>query len=323
MQRPRSLPLVTLYLTERCNSRCISCDYWRHGRVDLPPELIDRLIPELVQLGTQTVLISGGEPLMHPRWEQAAMRLRAAGMKLWLLTSGLSLLKHAGRVARLFEQVTVSLDGVDRATYTAIRGRDALDRICSGMSALAEAGVAPGVRVTVQRQNYRQLSGFVELAQRSRARQVSFLAADVRSSQAFGRIPDFASDIALRPDDLPPFAAALDTLEREHASEFSSGYIAESPPKLRRLWQYYAAICGLGPFPATHCNAPEFSAVIDAAGAVHPCFFIRGPDAPAARGELQASLQAPAMQQLRADIRDGRRAECEGCVCSMWRPAAS
>jgi MoaA/NifB/PqqE/SkfB family radical SAM enzyme len=320
LQRLRSLPLVTLYLTERCNSRCISCDYWRHGRVDLTAELVERLIPELLELGTRTVLISGGEPLMHRDWEEMAVRLRATGMKLWLLTSGLSLLKYAGRIARLFDQVTVSLDGVDRATYAAIRGRDALDRICRGLSALAEAGVEAGVRVTVQRHNYRQLSGFVELAQRSRARQVSFLAADVRSSQAFGRSPVFASDIALQPDDLPLFAEALDTLEREHAAEFSSGYIAESPSKLRRLWQYYAAICGLGPFPATHCNVPEFSAVIDAGGAVHPCFFIQGPAARATRGELQASLQAPAMQQLRDDIRDGRRPECEGCVCSMWRP---
>ena len=28
----RRLPLVTLFLSERCNSRCVSCDYWRHGR---------------------------------------------------------------------------------------------------------------------------------------------------------------------------------------------------------------------------------------------------------------------------------------------------
>jgi MoaA/NifB/PqqE/SkfB family radical SAM enzyme len=57
LQRLRSLPLVTLYLTERCNSRCISCDYWRHGRVDLTAELVERLIPELLELGTRTVLI--------------------------------------------------------------------------------------------------------------------------------------------------------------------------------------------------------------------------------------------------------------------------
>ena len=29
------LSLVTLYLTERCNSRCVTCDYWKHGRRDV------------------------------------------------------------------------------------------------------------------------------------------------------------------------------------------------------------------------------------------------------------------------------------------------
>ena len=29
------LPLVTLYLSDRCNSRCVSCDYWRHGSADM------------------------------------------------------------------------------------------------------------------------------------------------------------------------------------------------------------------------------------------------------------------------------------------------
>ena len=33
--RLERLPLVTLYLTERCNSRCVTCDYWRHGRVNV------------------------------------------------------------------------------------------------------------------------------------------------------------------------------------------------------------------------------------------------------------------------------------------------
>ena len=39
----RSLPLATLYLTERCNSRCVTCDYWRHGRVDMTLESVSRL----------------------------------------------------------------------------------------------------------------------------------------------------------------------------------------------------------------------------------------------------------------------------------------
>ena len=104
------LPLVTLYATERCNSRCVTCDYWRHGRIDLSLGAVTRLLPDLADLGTQVVLMSGGEPLLNPEWPLIAELLKSRGLQVWLLTSGLSLAKHANRVAELFDSVTVSLD---------------------------------------------------------------------------------------------------------------------------------------------------------------------------------------------------------------------
>src|SRR6185312_15945569 len=121
------LPLVTLYLSERCNSRCVSCDYWRHGRADLDLAAVSRLLPSFERLGTEVVLISGGEPLLNPQWPQIAELLRNRGLRLWLLTSGLSLAKHARRAAGLFDAITVSLDGTEATTYAEIRGIDAFD----------------------------------------------------------------------------------------------------------------------------------------------------------------------------------------------------
>jgi MoaA/NifB/PqqE/SkfB family radical SAM enzyme len=315
----RSLPLLTLYLTERCNSRCVSCDYWRHGRADISTDSVARLLPDLAQLGTRLILISGGEPLIHPQWVEIAQLLKDNGLDLWLLTSGLSLAKHAARAATLFESVTVSLDGTDPAMYAAIRGLDAFGKVCEGIRAAADAGLHVGVRVTVQRRNYRHLADFVELAHEHGASQISFLAADVSSAHAFGRNGAAEDQIALAQDDLAPFAATLDALERERQADFASGFIAESPAKLRRLQQYYAALHGAARFPATRCNAPEFSAVMDAGGGIQPCFFIQGPAAQDRRLRLDELLNDEPMRQLRADIRIGRRAECERCVCSMWR----
>ncbi|MGH9640949.1 MAG: radical SAM/SPASM domain-containing protein [Terriglobales bacterium] len=315
----RSLPLITLYLTERCNSRCVSCDYWRHGRVDMTPASVARLLPELRALGTRTVLISGGEPLIHPQWIEIAQTLRTADLELWLLTSGLSLVKHARAAAELFERITVSLDGADRTTYEAIRGLDAFDNVCAGIRAAAGAGAQVGVRVTVQRRNFRELSALVVLARTAGARQISFLAADILSREAFGRAADYVADIAMHAGDLGAFARVLDGLERDHARDFESGFIAESPLKLRRLWQYYAATCGQGEYPPTCCNAPEFSAVVEANGRIDPCFFIRGPADATDGGGLRKALNDAPLTRLRGEIRAGRRPECTTCVCSMWR----
>ena len=313
------LPLITLYLSERCNSRCITCDYWRHSVADMGLDAVRRLLPDLARLQTEVALISGGEPLLNPDWPQIAELLRSRGLKLWLLSSGLSLAKHAHRAARLFEAVTVSLDGTDAATYEAIRGLDAFDKVCEGIRAVAQTETPVGVRVTLQRANYRQLPQFVALARALGARQVSFLAVDVANPHAFAREDDFSRDLALQPPDLPVLAGILDELEREHASEFRSGLIADSPRKLRRIHQYFSAVCGVAPYPAVRCNVFDYSAVIGATGRVSPCFFISGPPGAIWRDDLESVLNGVSMSALRESIRAGDRPECARCVCSLWR----
>jgi MoaA/NifB/PqqE/SkfB family radical SAM enzyme len=287
---------------------------------------VARLLPSLARLRTQVVLLSGGEPLLNPDWAPIAQLLRANGHQVWLLTSGLALAKHAPRAAELFDSITASLDGTDSETYAAIRGLDAFDKVCEGIRAVGAHGLPPSIRVTLQRANYRQLPSFVALTKALGAREVSFLAVDVANPHAFGRTDDFGADLALHPEDLPVFDQVLRSLEQDNAEEFRSGFIAESPQKLRRLLQYFAAIQGQGTYPPVRCNAPEFSAVIGASGRVQPCFFISGP--PAAQisgagaahdGELAAVLNSNSMVGLRTAIRTGARIECRTCVCTLWR----
>jgi Fe-coproporphyrin III synthase len=158
------------------------------------------------------------------------------------------------------------------------------------------------------------------------AREVSFLAVDVANPHAFGRTDGFGADLALRPPDLPVFEEVLASLERDCAADFRRGFIAESPQKLRRILEYFAAICGQGEYPKVRCNAPEFSAVIGATGRVQPCFFIEGPvDARVSSAgadsndDLTRVLNRGDLSALRRTIRVGARRECKTCVCSMWR----
>jgi Fe-coproporphyrin III synthase len=320
---PHSLPLVTLYLSERCNSRCVTCDYWRHGAKDMTLASVRGLLPALAELRTRAVLLSGGEPLLNPEWREIADLLKAQGLTLWLLTSGLSLAKHARAAAELCDSVTVSLDGTCADTYAAIRGLDAFDKVCEGVRAVAASGRRAGLRVTLQRANYRELGRFVTLARELGAASVSFLAVDVSNGHAFARRDDAPLQLALGDDDISTLDGLLDGLERDHAADFRSGFIAESPAKLRRIRDYFAALRGQREFPPVRCNAPEFSAVVGADGRVAPCFFIPGPTLAPRAPDLGAALASDPMRALRETIRSGRRHECVRCVCSMWRDPAT
>jgi len=179
------------------------------------------------------------------------------------------------------------------------------------------------VRVTLQRGNYRELLELVALARELGAAEVSFLAVDVSNPHAFARRDDAPPELKLAADDLPALDALLDELAMTHAADFGTRFIAESPAKLRRIRDYFAALCGIGAFPAVRCNAPEFSAVVDVDGRVAPCFFIpAAPLAPRAP-DLVASLASEPARALRAAVRAGERHECAKCVCSMWRDPAA
>lgn len=314
--RLHTLPLAIVYLTDRCNSKCVTCDYWRYGQTFLSPARARALASEFDRLDTRQVLLSGGEPLLHPQWAEMARILAGGRRRLWLLTAGLALEKNADLAVALCHNITVSLDGATPETYRAIRGVDAFEAVCAGIRSVVEQGAMVSIRCTVQRRNYQELPQLITLAHKLGVSQISFLAIDVLTHAAFARREDVSRMLALSPDDLPAFDRVLIGLTDNLAADFASGFIAESPAKLRRLRQYFAALNGLSEFPPVRCNAPQFSAVFGADGHIQPCFFIE--DAQSKVGD-QLSLNTPSLIKLRHDIRVGKREECKTCVCSMHR----
>src|SRR5258706_3563302 len=232
------LPLLIFFPTNRCNSRCVSCDWWkRSGADDLSVDEIRDVADALPGLGTRVVVFSGGEPLLRPEVFDAAAMFRARGMTLHLLTSGVLLERFADRVAQHFARVCVSLDAASHALYAEIRGVDALETVGRGVTTLRRA--APGIpvtaRATLHRANYGELPGLIDHAKALGLDGISFLPADV-SSLGFGReAPPDAAALALGPDDIAEFEAIVERTIAAFARDFESAFIAESPDKLRRL----------------------------------------------------------------------------------------
>ncbi len=317
------LPVVIFFPTSRCNSRCLSCDWWRSaGADDLSLVEIQALADALPGLGTRLVLFSGGEPLLRPEVFDAAARFRQKGLTLHLHTSGVLLERHATEVARHFERVIVSLDAPTERLYQAIRGVAALATVERGVARLRRLAPATPVtaRSTIHRLNYRELPRLIDHAKAMALDGISFLPADV-SSLAFGRDrPARIEELALGPSEVADLSDVVEETLLSHQDDFTSGFVQESPEKLRRLPQYYAALGGLADFPRVSCNAPYMSVVIEADGAVRPCFFH---DAIGSiRREPLATIIATHLPAFRSRWSVDESPVCRRCVCSMrttWR----
>jgi MoaA/NifB/PqqE/SkfB family radical SAM enzyme len=318
------LPILILFPHSRCNCRCLMCDIWRDTtKSELEPAEIAHWLDEWRELGVRRVVLSGGEPLLHSRLWSLCDSLRAADIGITILSTGLLLERHAVALVKRCDDVVVSLDG-PQPIHDVVRNIPrAFERLAIGVAAVkaADPRVQVTARCTVQRANFRSLRATVRAARDSGLDRISFLAADV-STDAFNRPDGWDGDrvaqVALDTDDVAILAEEIDALEREHADDFASGFIAESPTKLRaRLWQYYGALLGQRDFAPNDCNAPWVSSVIESDGTVRPCFFQPPLGNIRSAGSLDAVLNSDEAVAWRRGLDVKRNAICRKCVCTL------
>ncbi len=320
------LPILILYPHARCNCRCVMCDIWRvTSRDEITPEEVERWLPEMEGLGVRRVVLSGGEALLHSRLPELCDRLRTAGIGVSVLTTGLLLERDAAWLVDRCDDIVVSLDGPAELHNEIRRVPTAFDKLARGVRAVRAAAPDGRIRVsarcTVQKRNHRRLRETVAAARALGLDGISFLAADV-SSEAFNREGGWpaerAAEIALDGDDLRTLAEELHALEVERAADFASGYIAETPAKLRtRLEAHFQGMLGLRELTAPECNAPWVSAVVEADGTVRPCFFQPALGNARSAGGIGAVLNSPAAVAWRKGLDVARNEICRRCVCSL------
>jgi radical SAM protein with 4Fe4S-binding SPASM domain len=111
-------------LTRACDHECIHCRV--HAGQPLPdelgPEQISTLMDQLVALQPHRVVLTGGEPLQHPRWQEVVERLSTAGIRVRLFTGGalLSPARLDAALAAGVSEFAISLDG-PRSVHDSLR----------------------------------------------------------------------------------------------------------------------------------------------------------------------------------------------------------
>ncbi|MCU0692087.1 MAG: radical SAM protein [Polyangiaceae bacterium] len=162
--RPR---FVVWELTLMCNMRCAHCGS-SAGRArddELSLDQMLRVCDELGELECERVTLLGGEPLIHPHWEQVAARIRSNGYRANVITNGWTLDEHlCDRIAAAqLSIVGISVDGM-RESHDKLRRRSgSFDRILHGMKLLKERNLPIAVATVVTNDSLDDLEQMYEL----------------------------------------------------------------------------------------------------------------------------------------------------------------
>lgn len=171
----------TLILDWHCNYQCPMCPYHGDGVLEKENYYEDRggqkkvvskeeayaRIDRLAEYGIKTLsVMSQGEIMLYPYWNEVSQYAHNKGMDLWTITNGSlwteDIVKEA--VSLGYTNIRVSLDALSFETYAMIRSnkRENYEKAMHLPEILMKYGIAVNVHFVKQKENLHEVQAFLE-----------------------------------------------------------------------------------------------------------------------------------------------------------------
>jgi radical SAM protein with 4Fe4S-binding SPASM domain len=122
-----------------------------------------RALKEFEEIQGLRLLLSGGEPLLHPQFWRVNNLLRDYDFRCVLLSNGTLITKEVAKRLQVHE-VQVSLDGMKEG-HESLRGRGTFRKALMAIDHLREAGIQVSVATMIHKDNLKEFDSLVGLLQ--------------------------------------------------------------------------------------------------------------------------------------------------------------
>ncbi|MBP3666185.1 MAG: radical SAM protein [Clostridia bacterium] len=251
---------ATFELTPLCNLRCPMCyvrlDHAcmeRVGRLLSGEEWLE-IARQSLDMGLLNVILTGGEPFLHPDFWEIYHGLKEMGLLITIYTNGCLIDEDIAQ--KLGEDppynMKISVYGASDETYASMCGDPkGFTRVCRGLELLREAGVPFYCSTTIVRENRDDL---LALCRYMYDRQYPFLPAMAVTLSARGALSDPAASRLTTAEE----GWNLERLEKERhtVSEQPFGYCAAYATFYFMTWDGRMTYCAFAPKPYVKVSFP-------------------------------------------------------------------
>ena len=141
---------VYIEINDFCNNKCIYCYNNKKAKNYISVNQFEIIIKKFIDLGISNVILSGGEPTIHPQFIEIINLLNDLNVNFGLSTNGLAINQQ---MIDIFKQshsfVQVSLDTINPELYKTIRKSDNLDIVINNISNLLDNGIDTTVSIVL------------------------------------------------------------------------------------------------------------------------------------------------------------------------------
>ena len=166
--RKPQAPVVIWNLIRRCNLSCKHC-YTTSADIDFPGELttpeIYTVMDDLKSFKVPVLILSGGEPLLHPDIFPISRRAKDMGFYVALSSNGTKITaENIKAIADIdYQYIGVSLDGIKETHDRFRRVKGSFDEAMRGVQLCLEKGIKVGIRFTLTQDNALDFPALLQL----------------------------------------------------------------------------------------------------------------------------------------------------------------
>lgn len=169
----REIDYLRISVTDRCNLRCTYCmpeegiNCMKHEDI-LRFEEIYKIVKVCTKVGIKKVKITGGEPLVRRGVLHLVkdIKLMDGIEQVTLTTNGVLITKYKEEILNSnLDGINISLDSLNRDTYSKITRRDNLEDVLKGIQFCLDMGIKTKINCVVMKQtNSKELVNIANLA---------------------------------------------------------------------------------------------------------------------------------------------------------------
>jgi radical SAM protein with 4Fe4S-binding SPASM domain len=172
-------PITVWNITRTCNLRCVHC-YSDSNAMRYPGELnwgeMQDVIEDLAAYQVPSLLLSGGEPMIHPRFFDLVEMASNMGLKLTISTNGTLITPERAALLKAANvaYVGISLDGIGKIHDEFRRKEGAFDAAVRGFRNCHAVQQKTGLRLTLTRHNVENIDRILDFIEDQEIQRVCF-----------------------------------------------------------------------------------------------------------------------------------------------------
>lgn len=268
-----------LILTNECDSKCGSCSYWTHKQnYYLDISKIEKIYYYFAKQGGEAILLTGGEPTLHPDFVEIVRLSREYGFITIVSTNGSRINLLFDEIKDYIDSYCISFDGDTRELYKTIRGVDFYPQIIEFTDKVKDynSDIQIWFSCLIQKKNYNRLTKILKRVSTLKVNGIYFVVPEIRAN-SFGRKKKLKKSVQ---NNLLLTEDEINDLTHEVKEMFKLNEQLQEPKLVQdfevisEFITYFKSFFNESLLKPRECHVPFRSIVITEMGMLKPCFYL-------------------------------------------------